>query len=137
MPTRLLRWMRSKLSAITALTPSRAGPLAAQSRELPLPYSLPAKITSGTDSSLVAHGGVVDGQQLTRGMMDRPAALAAAGHVVAQADVGERAPQQHLVVAAPGAVGVEVGRLHAVLQQVAAGRAVDARSIPPGRCGRW
>ena len=34
MPTRLERWMRSKLSAITARTPSRHVPLAAQSREL-------------------------------------------------------------------------------------------------------
>ena len=83
MPTRLLRWMRSKLSAITALTPSRAGPLAAQSRELPLPYSLPANTTSGDAFLLVAHGGVVDGQHVARGIVDRPAALAAAGHVVA------------------------------------------------------
>jgi hypothetical protein len=49
-PTRLLRWIRSKLSAITARTPRSAGPLAAQSREEPLPYSLPANTTSGTPS---------------------------------------------------------------------------------------
>ena len=42
--------------------------------------------------------------------MGGPAAFAAPGHEVAQAHVGERAPQQHLVVAAPGAVGVEVAR---------------------------
>ena len=41
MPTRLLRWMRSKLSASTARTPSRIVPLAAQSREEPEPYSFP------------------------------------------------------------------------------------------------
>ena len=41
MPTRFERWMRSKLSAITALTPSRLVPLAAQSRDEPVPYSLP------------------------------------------------------------------------------------------------
>ncbi|MCY1535955.1 hypothetical protein D9M68_713850 [compost metagenome] len=51
MPTRLERWMRSKLSAITALTPSRLVPLAAQSREEPVPYSLPATITSGVSSA--------------------------------------------------------------------------------------
>ncbi|MNT58338.1 hypothetical protein D3C72_1957660 [compost metagenome] len=51
MPTRLERWMRSKLSAITALTPSRLVPLAAQSREDPVPYSLPATITSGVPSA--------------------------------------------------------------------------------------
>src|SRR5688572_15620965 len=48
MPTRLERWMRSKLSAITALMPSSTVPLAAQSREEPVPYSLPANTTSGT-----------------------------------------------------------------------------------------
>ena len=52
MPTRLERWMRSKLSAITARTPSSSVPLAAQSREEPVPYSLPAKMTSGTPSAL-------------------------------------------------------------------------------------
>ena len=52
MPTRFERWMRSKLSAITARTPSRFVPLAAQSRDEPVPYSLPAKTTSGTPSAL-------------------------------------------------------------------------------------
>ena len=50
-PTRFERWMRSKLSAITARTPSNSGPLAAQSRELPEPYSLPASTIKGTPSS--------------------------------------------------------------------------------------
>ncbi len=39
--------MRSKLCAMTALTPSSRVPLAAQSRELPVPYSCPARMTSG------------------------------------------------------------------------------------------
>src|SRR6185312_2881845 len=52
MPTRLERWMRSKLSVITALTPSSRVPLAAQSREEPVPYSLPAMTTSGVPVSL-------------------------------------------------------------------------------------
>ena len=47
MPTRFERWMRSKLSAITTRTPNRSGPLAAQSRDEPVPYSLPAITTSG------------------------------------------------------------------------------------------
>ena len=50
MSTRLLRWMRSKLSAITARTPRSLVPLAAQSRDEPEPYSLPARITSGVPS---------------------------------------------------------------------------------------
>ena len=45
---RFERWMRSKLSASTARTPWRNGPFAAQSREEPLPYSLPATTMSGT-----------------------------------------------------------------------------------------
>src|SRR5256885_2640526 len=40
--------MRSKLSAIAARMPSKRGPLAAQSREEPEPYSFPAITTSGT-----------------------------------------------------------------------------------------
>ena len=48
MPTRFERWIRSKLCAITALTPSRAVPLAAQSRLEPAPYSIPPNTTSGT-----------------------------------------------------------------------------------------
>jgi len=51
MPTRLERWIRSKLSAITALTPSRTVPFAAQSRLDPEPYSLPANTTSGVPSA--------------------------------------------------------------------------------------
>ena len=39
--------MRSKLVAITARTPNSAVPLAAQSREEPEPYSLPASTTRG------------------------------------------------------------------------------------------
>ncbi len=52
MPTRFERWMRSKLSTITARTPSSFVPLAAQSREEPEPYSLPPSTTSGTSSSM-------------------------------------------------------------------------------------
>jgi hypothetical protein len=50
MPTRLLRWMRSKLSAMTARTPRSRGPFAAQSRDEPEPYSLPASTRAGTPS---------------------------------------------------------------------------------------
>ena len=47
MPTRLLRWMRSKLRATTAWMPSSCVPLAAQSRLEPVPYSSPANTTVG------------------------------------------------------------------------------------------
>ena len=51
MPIRLERWMRSYDSAMTARTPSSMVPLAAQSRDEPEPYSLPARITSGTPAA--------------------------------------------------------------------------------------
>ena len=50
-PIRFDRWIRSKLSAMTARTPSSAVPLAAQSRDDPDPYSFPARITRGTSSA--------------------------------------------------------------------------------------
>ncbi len=43
--------MRSKLSTITAFTPSSSVPFAAQSRDEPVPYSLPPITTSGTPSA--------------------------------------------------------------------------------------
>jgi len=51
MPMRFERWMRSKDSTITALTPSSAVPLAAQSRDEPEPYSLPPSTTSGVPAA--------------------------------------------------------------------------------------
>ena len=51
MPIRLERWMRSYDSAMTARTPSSTVPLAAQSRDEPEPYSLPARMTSGTPAA--------------------------------------------------------------------------------------
>ena len=43
-----------------ALMPSNAEPFAAQSRELPEPYSLPAMTTSGVPSLLVSKCGIVN-----------------------------------------------------------------------------
>ena len=51
MPTKFERWMRSKDSAMTARTPRRRGPFAAQSREEPDPYSLPARMMRGVPPS--------------------------------------------------------------------------------------
>ena len=55
MPIRLERWMRSKDSAMTARTPSSVVPLAAQSRDDPEPYSLPARIDQRGAVGGVAH----------------------------------------------------------------------------------
>ena len=45
-------------------------------------------------------------------------------HLVLDADIGEGAAHHHLVIAAPRAVGVEIVRRDAVLDQIAAGGAV-------------
>ncbi len=108
-PTRLERWMRSKLSAMTARTPRSAGPLAAQSRDDPDPYSWPGQHHERDAVGLVAHGGVVDAHLLAVGQMAGDPALGARGEQVAEADVGEGPAHHHLVVAAAGAVGVELG----------------------------
>ena len=123
MPTRFDRWIRSNDSAITARTPRRIVPLAAQSRDEPVPYSLPAMMTSGVPCLLVRHRRVVDGLRLAARLGRRPAALGARRHLVAQADVRERAAHHHFVIAAPRAVRVEVLLLDAVLDQPFPGRA--------------
>ncbi len=51
MPIRFERWMRSKLSVMTALDAEEVVPFAAQSRDEPEPYSLPARTTSGVPSA--------------------------------------------------------------------------------------
>ena len=69
----------------------------------------------------IALGRVEDRDRLAGGEVRGVAALAAVGQRVAQADVAERAAHHHLVVAAARAERVEVARLDAVLDQVAAG----------------
>ena len=64
--------------------------------------------------------------------MARHAPFGAGGQQVADADVGERAAGHHAVVAAAGAVAVEIQRLDAVLLQVFARRALRPRSTRPG-----
>ena len=123
--------MRSKLWQITARTPSRRVPLAAQSRDEPLPYSAPANTTSGTPLRLVLHRGVVDRHLLAVGPVlgeaaFRNVAVGALQHEVLDADVGERAAHHDFMVAAPRAVLVEVGRTHLVLAEELVRRARSA-----------
>ena len=56
--------------------------------------------------------------------MNAVAAFPVRGHFIANADVGEGAAHHYFVVAAPGAVGVELGHIDAVLLQVLPGGAV-------------
>ena len=88
--------------------------MAAQSREEPEPYSLPARMMSGTPAVGVLRAGVEDGHHLAFREQARDAAFGAGRELVAQADVGEGAAHHDFVVAAARAVGVEVGGLDAV-----------------------
>ena len=72
---------------------------------------------------LVAHGGVIDPHFFAIGQVEGDAALGAGGEQVLEADVAEGAAHHHPVVAAAGAVGVEILRLHPERDQVLAGRA--------------
>ena len=130
MPTRFERWMRSKLCAITARTPSRlralGGPVARGARAV----LLAGEHESGTRRRRSASrrrrstSAPADGSGAGAARWRVEAALGARRELVAQADVGERAAHHHLVVAAARAVGVEVARLDALLLQVGAGGAV-------------
>ena len=99
-------------------TPSRFGPFAAQSRDEPEPYSLPASTIERRALGEVALRRVVDRHLLARRDVHRPRALRAGHELVAQPDVRERAAHHHLVVAAARAVRVEVLALDAVLDEV-------------------
>ena len=118
--------MRSKLSTMTALTPSSAVPLAAQSRLRAHAVFLAAEHDQRHAFLLVAHGGVVDRHLLAVGLVLGPAAFDARQHLVLDADVGEGAAHHDLVVAAAGAVGVEVPLHDLVLAEVLAGGGVCA-----------
>jgi hypothetical protein len=112
--------MRSKLSAMTARTPSRRVPLAAQSRDEPVPYSLPAKTTSGglpTGTAWRRHRSTWCRRREVLGH----AAFDLGRDPVLDADIGEGAAHHDFVVAATGAVAVELGRLDAVTGQIDAG----------------
>jgi len=91
------------------------GPLAAQSREEPEPYSFPARIMSGTLAVGVLDAGVEDGHLLAFGKQTGDAALGAWRELVAQADVSEGAADHHFVIAAARAIGIEIRRSHAFL----------------------
>ena len=59
----------------TARTPSSVVPLAAQSREEPVPYSLAGKDHQFAAFLFVAHGGVVDEHPLARRLVNGEAAF--------------------------------------------------------------
>ncbi len=73
---------------------------------------------------LVFHGCIEDGHLLAGGLVLGPVAFLGSHQQILQADVGERAARHHQVIAAPGAVRVEVAHLHAALLQEFSRRAV-------------
>ncbi len=97
------------------------GPVARRSR---------AVLLAGEDAERrpalgVGDRSVVNGHGNVVGQQTRDAALGAGREPVAQAYVGKGAAHHHLVVAAAGAVAVELDRLHAVLHQVFASGAIE------------
>jgi hypothetical protein len=103
--------MRSKLSAMTALTPRRFVPFAAQSREEPCAILLAAEDDERRAFLLVGHGRIEDRGLLPVGPQ-RVAALDPVEHLVLDTDVGEGAAHHDLVVAPARAVGVELPHRH-------------------------
>ena len=123
-PDEVDRWMRSKLWATTALTPRSFVPLAAQSRELPDAVLLAREDQQRHAVGLVPHRRVVDRHQFAVGLVHGHAAFDARHHEVLDPDVGEGAARHDAVVAAAGAVAVEVLGLDAVLLKVEPGGGV-------------
>ena len=70
---------------------------------------------------LVAHGGIIDRHRVLRREVARDATLDLGRDLVADTDVGEGAAHHDFVVAAAGAVAVEVQRIHATVGQPGAG----------------
>jgi hypothetical protein len=85
---------------------------------------LPASTISGVFRRLVFHAGVVDRHDFAGRQIFGDAAFGAGGEQIFQADVGEGAAGHDAVVAAAGAVAVEVERRDAVLHEELAGGAV-------------
>ncbi len=130
MPTRLERWMRSKLLAITAFTPRSCVPFAAQSRERAGAVLLSTEHHRGCAVRDVLHGRVVDEHLLAGRLEQRDTAFLARAvrsgrdHQVLDAHIGEGAAHHHFMIAAARPVAVEVGLGHAVGGEPLAGRRI-------------
>ena len=104
----------------------KCGPLAAQSRDDPEPYSLPARTISGVHLHAVTSDASKIVNSSPAGRMHRPRPPLEPGTSrLRRRTLGERAAHHHLVVAAPRAVGLKSLGLDPVLDQVAACRRVD------------
>jgi hypothetical protein len=77
-----------------------------------------------TPSALILHRRIENGHHLAGRLVLGPVAFLRRNHDVLQADVRERAARHHQVIAAAGAVLVEVLRLHAAFLQELASRRI-------------
>ena len=111
---------------MTARTPSNLVPLAAQSREEPLPYSAPAKTTSGTPSCsyFIAASKIgissPSGQCLVRPPSGTKT-VALLQDEILNSDVGEGSAHHDLMIAAPRAILIEIGFRDLPFEQILAG----------------
>ena len=118
------------VDALEAFGDHRAHALQARALGRPVPAGPGAVLLSGEDDERRALGPIAFGRGedrhlLAAGEVPREAALDAVQQLVADADVGEGAPLHHLVVAAAGAVAVEVAGGDAARLKVVRGRAAD------------
>src|SRR5260370_29746959 len=90
-------------------------PVARRSR----PVLLAGDHDQGHALRAISLGSLVDAELLAAGEVPRPVTLPL-DELVAQPDVAKRAAHHHLVIAAPRPVAVEVGLLHAMLDEVLA-----------------
>jgi hypothetical protein len=82
--------MRSNDCVMTARMPSSVEPLAAQSRDEPVPYSLFGEDDERHAFGFVLHRSVVHGHALLRWIMDRVSAFDARHHLVLDAECSRR-----------------------------------------------
>ena len=118
--------MRSKLSAMTARTPSSRVALGRPVSRGAGAVFLAREHHERHALRLVGHGRVVDRHLGAVRHVAGDAALGAGRELVADADVGKGAAHHHVVVAAPRAVGVEVPARNLPFQQVRAAGGLGA-----------
>ena len=111
--------------------PEERGPLGRPVTRRSRAVFLAGEDHQGNAVGLIPLGGVVDRHLLPVREVPGHAALGTGSQLVAEANVGEGAPDHDLVIAPTGAVLVEIGRLHAAVDQPSPGGAVAADV--PGR----
>ena len=102
--------------------PSSRVPLAAQSRDEPEPYSLPAKTTKRSALSIVF--GRIKKCDFFAFRKNFGEAAFFVHHFIFDTNVGKGSTNHHFMIPAPGAVGVEIFGVHALCDQILSRRRV-------------